>query len=75
MRSGMATIVIGLCLGLVLAHPHTRMMKGLLIAVSVYDPLALGGAAVVLLLAAMLAIFIPARRATTVNPMSALRYE
>jgi putative ABC transport system permease protein len=75
MRSGMATIAVGLCLGLVLSLGLTRMMKGLLFAVSAYDPLALGGAALVLLLAASLAIFIPARRATTVNPMSALRYE
>ena len=75
MRGGMATISLGLCLGMVLALGLTRLMKGLLFAVSVYDPLALGGAALVLIAAALLAIFIPARRATTVNPMSALRYE
>jgi ABC-type antimicrobial peptide transport system permease subunit len=43
--------------------------------VKTYDPLALGGAAMVMVIAALLAIFIPARRATRVNPMSALRYE
>jgi putative ABC transport system permease protein len=75
MRNGMRTISLGLCLGIVLALGLTRLMQGLLFSVSVYDPLALGGAALVLIAAALLAIFIPARRATTVNPMSALRYE
>jgi putative ABC transport system permease protein len=74
-RSGMATIAIGLGLGLVLALFLTRMMSGLLFAVRASDPLALGGAALVLMAAALLAIFVPARRATKVNPMVALRYE
>jgi predicted permease len=74
-RSGMATIAVGLALGVVLALGLTRLMSGLLFAVTAYDPLALGGAAALLMIAAMLAIFIPARRATRVNPMAALRYE
>jgi len=75
LRSGMATIAIGLALGVVLALGLTRLMSGLLFSVKTYDPLALGGAAALLMIAAMLAIFIPARRATRVNPMAALRYE
>ena len=75
MRSGMTTIAIGLILGVVLSLALTRLMSGLLFSVHASDPLALAGAAFVLLLAALVAIFIPARRATKVNPMSALRYE
>jgi putative ABC transport system permease protein len=73
--SGMATIAIGLGLGVILALSLTRLMSGLLFAVQAYDPLALGGAALLLMSAALLAIFIPARRATKVDPMVALRYE
>ena len=74
-RSGMATIAIGLGVGLILSLALTRLMSGLLFDVRTYDPLALGGAALLLLAAALLAIFIPARRATKVQPMIALRYE
>ena len=74
-RSGMGTIVIGLGIGLVMALFLTRLMSGLLFSVRAWDPLALVGAAVVLLVAALLAIFVPAQRATKVNPMVALRYE
>ncbi len=75
LRSGLATIAIGLGVGLVLALTLTRLMSGLLFSVRTWDPAALGGAAVLLLAAALLAIFVPARRATHVNPMVALRYE
>jgi putative ABC transport system permease protein len=72
---GMGTIGIGLALGLVLSLALMRLMNGLLFAVKAADPLALGGAALLLMAAALLAIFIPSRRATRVNPMVALRYE
>jgi putative ABC transport system permease protein len=75
LRSGLTTIAIGLGLGLVLALFLTRLMSGLLFSVRASDPLTLGGAAVLLMAAALLAIFVPARRATKVNPMVALRYE
>ena len=74
-RRGMGTIALGLVLGVALALFLTRLMSGLLFAVHAYDPVALGGAAVLLMGAALAAIFIPVRRATRVNPMVALRYE
>jgi putative ABC transport system permease protein len=74
-RSGMATIAAGLGLGVVLALSLTRLMSGLLFSVRATDPLALGGAALLFATAAFVAILIPARRATTVEPMAALRCE
>lgn len=74
-KSGMGTFAVGLGVGLVLALGLTRLMKGMLFDVRAWDPLALGGAAALLIAAALLAILIPARRATRVNPMAALRYE
>ena len=74
-RSGLGTIAIGLGVGLVLALFLTRLMKGMLFDVRAWDPLALGGAALLLTMAALAAILIPARRATKVNPMAALRCE
>jgi putative ABC transport system permease protein len=75
MGKGMGTIVAGLALGLVAALFMTRLIGGMLFEVRPADPLALGGAAVLLLAVALLAIFIPACRATRVEPMVALRYE
>jgi ABC-type antimicrobial peptide transport system permease subunit len=73
--NGMGTIAIGLAVGVVLALSLTRLMSGLLFSVRTYDPLALAGAALLLTVAAFVAIMIPARRATRVNPVVALRYE
>jgi putative ABC transport system permease protein len=75
MAQGMGTIVAGLALGLAGSLALTRLLGGMLFEVRPADPLALGGASLVLLLVALFAVFIPARRATTVNPMEALRYE
>jgi putative ABC transport system permease protein len=74
-RNGMGTIAVGSALGVILALTLTRLMSGLLFAVRAYDPLALAGAALLLTAAAFVAIMIPARRATRVNPVVALRYE
>jgi predicted permease len=74
-RSGMSTIAIGLAVGVMLSLALTQLIKGLLFAVRPSDPVALGGAVLLLLAAALLAILIPARRAMKMNPMAALRYE
>ncbi len=72
-RGGLATIAAGVSAGVVLALILTRLMSGFLFAVRAYDPLALGGAALLLAVAALVAILIPARRATKINPVVALR--
>jgi putative ABC transport system permease protein len=75
MRNGMMPIGLGLGVGLILSLTLTRLMSGLLYTVHASDPLALGGAVLLLLIVSALAILIPAGRATRVDPMVALRYE
>jgi predicted permease len=66
---------IGVALGVAAAIAVTRLLEGLLFGVSGSDPIALGAAASVLLGAALLASWVPGRRAARVSPMVALRQE
>ncbi len=75
LREGMFLATGGLLLGLGGSYFVGRTMKSILYEVSAIDPLAVGAVAAVLLLAAMLACYLPARRATHVDAMVALRYE
>jgi len=68
-----ALIFFGVVLGLVGAFALTRVMKGFLFQISAADPATLGGIALLFLIVALLASFIPAERATRVDPMTALR--
>ncbi len=72
---GMGTVLSGLGIGLLMALLLTRLIGGLLFAVGPADPWAILGAAMILMVVAFCAIFIPARRASKMNPMEALRYE
>ena len=75
MRQGLGFAAIGLAVGQVMAIMLNRALKGLLVGVSTTDPLTLVVTAVVLLIVAVLACYVPARRATRVDPMVALRFD
>ncbi len=74
-RQGMSPAAIGLLAGLVLAPALTLLVRGMLVGVSPHDPITFVSVAVLLLAVALLACWLPARRATRVDPMIALRTE
>jgi ABC-type lipoprotein release transport system permease subunit len=72
---GLKMVLIGVSLGIVLAFATTRLMERLLYEIKPTDPLTFAGVSLLLVCTALLACWLPARRAAKVDPMEALRYE
>ena len=75
LRQGAKLALVGAVAGIIVGMILMRAMQSVLYGVSAVDPVSFAGAAVLLMLAALLACYLPARRATKVDPMVALRYE
>jgi len=75
LRRGVSLACVGIALGLATAAAFSRLMSSLLFGVTRFDPATYGITATVLLVAAMAATYIPARRAASVDPMDTLRGE
>jgi predicted permease len=74
-REALRLVLLGIGIGLLVAVGVTRLLRSLLFGVRSDSPLALGVAVALLLAVGLLASYFPARRATKVDPMEALRYE
>jgi putative ABC transport system permease protein len=71
----MTLAVLGVVLGSLLAYGMTRLLASLLFGVNAADPFAFAAVAGILTMVALVATYIPARRATAIDPANALRYE
>lgn len=75
MREGSIMVITGVAIGLLLAMGTARVLSGILYEVGPLDPIAFTVAPLVLAVAALIATWLPARRATQINPIQALRTE
>jgi putative ABC transport system permease protein len=74
-RQGTLLMLLGLILGSVASLWITRLLTSLLYGVSAIDPITIGAVALLMMSTALVACLVPARRATKVDPLVALRYE
>ena len=74
-REAVLLVAAGLAMGLVALIPAARLIQAMLFGVTAADPVTIASAAAAMLSAALLAAYLPARRASRVDPMAALRYE
>jgi len=75
LRQGMKLVLIGVVLGLAVSFAATRIVASYLFGITPIDPVTFISAPLLMLIVALLACFVPARRATKVDPLVALRYE
>lgn len=75
LKKGMLAAGAGVALGFIGAYFVGRAMQGMWFGVEAIDPVAFGAVAVALLASALLACYVPARRAASVDPLTALRQE
>jgi predicted permease len=75
LRQGITLTLIGVAFGVVATFGATRLISSMIFGVSPYDPLTFVAVAAILSIVALLACYIPARRAMKIDPMVALRYE
>jgi len=74
-KQGMALVLMGIAAGAILSLGMTRLISGMLFGITATDPLTFAGVAALLETVAFLANYLPARRASKVDPVVALRYE
>jgi putative ABC transport system permease protein len=75
LREGMRPVLAGLLVGMSLAVGASHLLRGVLYELNMVDGISFAGASVLFLTIALLASYVPSRRAMRVDPMVALRYE